>query len=421
MTPLFLLSIILVCLLLSAFFSGSEIALLRVRKEDIDKDLAKKKSPAVMAAKQLIESTSRLLVTILLGNNVVNILASAAAATLAVSLLGQQSGIIVSTVSMTLLVLVFSEVIPKAIAARIPHRFSYFVSLPLYLIHKLLKPIHFLFDVLIQPLVLFLAGGSEEKAKETTDEILHLARKVKQRTPERKEDEPLNIIASVAHAHEMTVEEIMVPRAEIFAFPISTPAKELIEKALEERYTRIPVYQENLDNIIGVIHFKELVEFVNNNGQELRRIVIPAMRIPPRKPILNLLSDMQHTFSHMAIVKDEFGVTLGLITQEDILEEIVGEIRDEFDAEELQTIKQINEDSYDVLGRLKVIDFNRASGWEIPAEPGDTLSGLVYNQLGRAPKSHDRVELDTYRFRVASVSGNRITRVLITKLKEKSA
>ena len=151
------------------------------------------------------------------------------------------------------------------------------------------------------------------------------------------------------------------------------------------------------------------------NGSDLHGIIKPVLRVPERKPILRLLGDMQRGFVHLAIVKDEFGVTQGLVTQEDILEEIVGEIRDEFDREELLTIRELPDASYQALGRVTVLDFNRETGWSVAAERGDTLSGLVFNALGRAPRKGDVVQMRDYELAVADISGTRITRVRVRK------
>jgi putative hemolysin len=226
------------------------------------------------------------------------------------------------------------------------------------------------------------------------------------------------IIGAAAGASEMTVSDIMISRAEVTAFPVETPAAAILEKVLEEHYTRVPVYEESIDHIIGVVHLKDLVKLVHNGGSDVRGILKNALRVPERKPILPLLADMQHAFVHMAIVKDEFNVTLGIVTQEDILEELVGEIRDEFDHEELLTIRRLDDDRYEALGRVKVLDFNRQSGWDIPAERGDTLAGLVFNELGRAPRRWERVALPGYEVVVADISGSRISQVRIRRFEE---
>jgi len=162
-----------------------------------------------------------------------------------------------------------------------------------------------------------------------------------------------------------------------------------------------------------------LVRGGGSNG--LHGILKPVLRVPERKLVLRLLADMQRAFVHMAIVKDEFGVTQGLVTQEDILEEIVGEIRDEFDREELLAIRPTGDGSFESLGRVSVLDFNRESGWSVPAELGDTLSGLVFNALGRAPGKGDTVRVPGYELRVADVSGSRVTQVRVSRASDADA
>lgn len=413
--------IVVACLILSGFFSGSETALMRLRAHEVERDLESSRGLAVIAARDLISNTSRLLVTILLGNNVVNILGSAVASAMAIELLGPERGIIVATVVMTAVVLIFSELLPKAIAARNPTRASYFVAVPLYLIHQLLRPAHFVIGKGVEPVIRLLTGSSSTDLKPSPDEILELA---KNALPELTADEgsstPVSIIRSVADAAEMTVDEIMISRAEMAAFPVERTAEAVLDEMLEERYTRVPVYTKDIDHILGVIHLKDLVAHVRAGNSDLHSILKPLLRVPERKPILRLLADMQRAFVHMAIVKDEFGLTEGLVTQEDILEELVGEIRDEFDAEELQAIKSIGDGNFEAIGRLKVLDFNRETNCAVPAEPGDTLGGLVFNTLGRAPRKGDRVSFPDYELVVNDVSGARITRLSVYARSEES-
>jgi len=251
-----------------------------------------------------------------------------------------------------------------------------------------------------------------------TEAVLRLARRTREGAPVGT---PLAIIGATAGAAEMTVEEIMVARTEIVAFPITTEPSALLESVLEERYTRVPIFEESIDHILGVVHLKDLIQHVRAEGGPLTAILKPVLRVPERKPILRLLTEMQRAFVHLAVVKDEFGVTQGLCTQEDILEEIVGEIRDEFDREELQTIRSYPDDTYQALGRVKVLDFNRETGWEVPAERGDSLGGLVFNTLGHAPRQGERVSLPGFEITVVGVSGSRITRVLIARDDEADA
>jgi CBS domain containing-hemolysin-like protein len=403
--------VIVVCLALSAFFSTSETALLRMREHEIEADIREARGPSAFAIRDLLNSTSRMLVTILLANCVVNILAPSVATALAVHWLGDQKGILVSTSVMTALILVFGEVLPKAFAAAHPRRVSHAVALPLYLLHKALWPVHVLFDLIIEPFVRLVAGSAGEGEQLTTvEDVVRLARAASAAQPDAQ---PLEIMGATAGAAEMTVKEIMVPRAEIVCFPVDINPAELLVKVMDERYTRVLIYEGSIDAIVGMVHLKDLVKLQSGGGGDLHQILKPVLRVPERKPILRLLADMQRNFVHMAVVKDEFGVTLGLVTQEDILEEIVGEIRDEFDREELLTIRELPGGGFQALGRLKVADFNRETGWEVPAQRGDTLAGLVWNALGHAPRKGDLVRVPGYEFTVADISGTRITQVRV--------
>jgi CBS domain containing-hemolysin-like protein len=405
--------LILVCLMLSAFFSGSETALLRLRSHEVETDAKASVSPGAPAARGLLQSTSHLLVTLLLGNNLVNILGASIASALAIYLLGEGTGILVATLTMTTVILIFCEILPKAVAARHPRGISYAVSLPLYLLHQLLRPVHFLFDKLIEPVVARLAGGRAGELGTLPEEVLRLARKARESEPD---SQPLAIIGATAGAANRRVEEIMTPRTEIVAFPCEISPPQLLEKVLEERYTRVPIYEGTIDRLLGVIHLKDLVKLVREEGEEIQSILKPVLRVPARKKILVLLQDMQRSFVHLAVVKDEFDVTLGLVTQEDVLEELVGEIRDEFDQEELLTIRRLPDGSYRSLGRIKVLDFNRQTGWQLPAESGDTLGGFLFNLLGRPPQRGDVVRVEGYELSVADLSGTRVTEVRVVEL-----
>lgn len=410
--------ILIVCLILSAFFSASETALLRVREQDLEDAGETAKGPATAAVRSLVSSTSRLLVTILLGNNVVNILGASVAAALAIQLFGPEKGITLSTAVMTILILFFCEIFPKALAASHPIGISRVVALPLYLFHQLLRPFHGLIDRIVEPAVRRITGDhAGGRNGLSSEEVLRMARAAR----DRAENKPMAIIGATSEAAEMTVSEIMVPRTEITAFAADTPAAELLEELLEERFTRVPIFGESIDDIRGAIHLKDLIVHVRSGAKDLGPILKPVIRIPERKRILDLLAEMQRGFIHMAIVKDEFAVTQGLVTQEDILEEIVGEIRDEFDTEELHEVRERADGSYDVLARVSVLDFNRESGWDVSAERGDTLGGLLFNTLERAPRRGEIVELSEYELQCLDVSGARVTRVKVRRKVEEEA
>ena len=374
--------IIVACLAASAFFSSSETALFRLRSHDLDGDNNESVGPADAAVRELTSSSSRLLVTILLGNNVVNILGASVASGLAIYFLGVELGIPVATVVMTTLVLLFCEVLPKAVAARHPRGVSRFVGLPLYLFHQMLRPIHGLFDRAIEPLVRRVTGGMAGDESLGPEEVLRLALEALDDVGDA--GSPLAIMGATSNAAEMDVSEIMVPRTEIEAYATDTPVSELIEQMLEGRYTRVPIYEESIDHVLGVIHMKDLIKLHRADGKELFGILKPVLRVPERKPILRLLTEMQRAFCHVALVKDEFGVTQGLVTQEDILEEIVGPITDESDIA-AGGIRPQADGSYIVEGTMTIRDLNRDLDWQLPDEEAPTVAGLVLHEAQLIP------------------------------------
>jgi len=407
--------VIVICLALSAFFSSSETALFRIRSHDMEEEMKGSGGPAAVAVRELTSSSSRLLVTILLGNNIVNILGASVASALAVQLLGFELGVPVATGIMTFLVLLLCEILPKAVAARHPLGVSMSVGLPLYIFHQLLRPMHALFDKVIDPIVRRATGGVDSGGGLSPEAVLRLAREIRE---DGGEGSPLAIIGATSEAAELHVTDIMVPRTEIEAYLASTSPAQMLEDMLASRFTRVPIYEDDIDNVLGIVHLKDLIKLVGADGQDVQAILKPVLRVPERKPILRLLADMQRAFCHMALVKDEFGVTQGLVTQEDILEEIVGEIRDEFDSEELFTIRKLRDGSYEVLGRVTVLDFNRESGWHVPAERGDTIGGLIFNTLERAPRKGEHVSVPGYDFVCVDVSGSRIARIHVIRTED---
>ena len=407
---------IFVCLGLSAFFSSSETALLRLKPEDLEEDINKTDEPAVMATKSLIQSTSKLLVTILLGNNVVNIFGAACASALAVLWFGPKMGLFISTFVMTALVLIFSEVIPKAFAARSPKTVAYFVSMPLYLIHKLSFPIHWLFDKYIDPWISKMVGGAESENQISTEDLIRQAGKIRQG---KLDGSPIAIIGSAARAGDLMVGDIMIPKARVFSASIDERPSEILKKMFANRYSRIPIYQGSVDSIQGVLHLRDLARSVseNSNFNDLKSLLRPVIRVPERTPILATLTEMQKKSIHMAIVKDEFSETSGILTHEDILEELVGEIRDEFDQVELKSLRKIKSGEYEASADLLVHDFNRETGWDLNFERGDTLNSLLINSLNRLAKPGDICDIGEYQIQVFNFRDNRPSLVRVIQKK----
>ena len=411
--------VILACFVLSAFFSAGETGLLRLRSHELQEDLDAARGPAAFAVRDLLNSTSRLLVTLLLFNNGVNILAASLTSALGTRYLGEW-GLFVTALVTTIVVFVLCEVLPKAFAAQHPRRVAYAVAMPLYVLHQAMRPVHLLYDRSVGPFIRWIGGGAGETPMSTSEEVMRLARQIPEGEGETV-GTPLAIIGATAGAAELTVKDIMVPRTEIFAYDVDTAPSELLDRVLEERYTRVPVYEESIDKVLGVVHLKDLVELVRQHGTNLSGILKPVLHVPERKPILRLMADMQRAFVHLAIVQDEFGVTLGMVTQEDILEELVGEIRDEHDREELLTIRKVDDTTYQAVGRVKIIDFNRQTGWRLEGERGDTLAGLLFNTLGRAPRKGEIVHVPGYEIVATDLSGTRVTQMRVHQLPEERA
>lgn len=405
--------LIAACLLMSAFFSGSETALMRLRLPRKDSQDGGESSVEQLTTRVLLRNIPRLLVTLLLGNNLVNILAASAASILVVGWLGPEKGILASTLGLTIIVLIFCELLPKSIAARHPGRIAYWASMPMYVLHKALTPLHWALGRAIDPLVDRM-GTEPEESKDQA--LLSEALEASTGKPGTR---AIDIMGSAARASQTTVREIMTPRTEIFAFPEQTSAKEALRKMTRSRYSRALIHDGDIDSVEGCCHLKDVAKASGcAKSKTLKSLCKDVLHVPESKPVLDLLGEMQESAIHMAVVKDEFGTTEGICTQEDILEEIVGEIWDEFDREEQRAIRKTQDNTYQAPGHAKVLDLNRKSGWEIQAEKGETIAGLVLRALGHMPKPGERVEQDGYLFQIKAVEKDRerITRIRVSRL-----
>jgi len=411
----YFLVLIFSCLVFSAFFSGSETALLKLNTRNLAKKLKENPSISLHAATELSGSTSSLLVTILLGNNVVNIFGAAAASSLAVSHFGEEKGLVVATSGMTILVLIFSEILPKTIAANNSFMVTKIVALPLYALHKLLTPIHWVFEKSINTLIKkFQANEDGEDGPASYEDLMMLAREVKPHSKKRGVT-PIRVIGATVKSSEIVLEEIMVNRAGIKSCSVDTHVDEALGILLNDRYTRLPVFDQSIDDVIGIVHLKDLVINQNSSDKDLKNLIRPIISFSERTKLFTALAIMQAKSSHMAVVKDEFGVTQGLVTLEDILEELVGEIRDEFDDEELNEIVNVGDDEFIVNSALLVSDVIKRTGIRIVAEKRDTLGGLIFNKLDGNVQVGSKLVEDDYEIEVTKIVNNMIKKVKIKK------
>jgi gliding motility-associated protein GldE len=420
----FKLVILFILLFFSAFFSGSEVAMFSLDRRKLKPKL--NNNPLIgRYLLDLIDHPRRLLVTILIGNTVVNVAASIIAVSLALEYYSSNPGIskdlilTVQIISITILVIIFGELAPKLWASKNPLTLSKAVAFPLYWISVILYPIAESLTEVIRASVSKIKID-KSKAAILPEEISHLADLGQERgTIEEGEH---GLIQSIVSFKSVAVYEIMTPRMDMVTVSVDTGFDDLLQTITTSGYSRIPLFKNNLDKIAGVIYAKDLLPYIGNI--ELRRQFNPsliarkAMFVPKTKMINNLMYEFQEKKMHIAIVVDEFGGTAGLISLEDIIEEIIGEIRDEYDKEE-NPITKLNDYSYLVLGKISIDELNELLNTEINSsnEDFETLGGLVLNQAGNIPREGYSFQLENYKFTVKEVFKKRINKVLIEKIK----
>ncbi|WP_457556067.1 hemolysin family protein [Candidatus Pyrohabitans sp.] len=398
--------------LLSAFFSGSETAYLAVSRAKVKK-LAKEGDPRAETLLYLVEHPNRVLVTILVGNNLVNITAASLATSLAINAFGSK-GVGIATGVVTLIVLLFGEITPKSFAATNAERVALLIARPIYFLMKLLSPLVLLLSKFAKLLVKSF-GGEVRLGPFITEEELKMLVEVGEELGAIEKEEK-EMISGIFEFGETDVREVMVPRIDMKCIPANESIESARRLILETGHSRIPVYEGSIDNIIGVLYAKDLLKYLNAESKKpesLREIVRPAYFVPETKKLDDLLREFQQNRIHMAIVVDEYGGTAGMVTLEDILEEIVGEIKDEYDLAEEEPLERINEREVVVDARMSIHDVNEALNIALPEEEFDTVGGLLFNTLGRIPSPGDEVEFEDAKLRVEKMRGRRIMKVRV--------
>ncbi len=404
---------------ISAFFSGSESAYFSLSRELIDR-LRETKTPTALRVVRLLSNPRRLLVTILLGNTVVNVSAASVATLLTADVsqnfhLPHSITIFIEVVVVTLILLILSELTPKVIAVKNPYQFAEKVSIPLSLFFYLFYPVTLILDK-FPALVSGVMATRVKRHFLSKDELKTLI-EISEEHGALEEDER-EMIHSIFEFSQTTVREIMVPRIDMVCVEINSSLDELIRVIKEKGHTRIPIYDGKIDNIVGIIHAKELLPFVNNNSKKEKKLadlVREPHFVPDTKRIDELLSELQQAKQHMAIVVDEYGGTAGLITLEDVIEEIVGEIQDEFDQENPLFVK-LSDNAYRVNAKIDLDELNEELGMKLPVDKNyESLGGLIYEQIGAVPRRKQEVKYGPYRFIVEKVQRNRIVEVIVIK------
>ncbi len=367
-----------------------------------------------------MDNARQLLISIVVGNTIVNITTASIAAILTFRLcaaLGfpEKIGILLDIIVVTFVLLVTSEILPKVIAVRKPAPFARKASGLLNFFYYIFYPISF-------PLARFTSllqnqmGLRREKALLSEEELKTLADVGEEHGALQKDEKEM--IHSIFEFGETMVKEIMVPRTDMVCVNINTPINQLMQIVRKKLHSRIPVYEDRIDNILGILYVKDLLPFITSRTKEkikLQKLTRPAYFVPEQKKIDELLREFQKERIHIALVVDEYGGIAGLVTLEDIIEEIVGEIQDEYD-KELPLYKELEDGSYIVNGRMPLEEINEELHLNLPTEEGvETISGFILSLLGSLPTAHELVEYDGYRFVVEEVAKNRILKVRIQK------
>ncbi|MDF2878479.1 MAG: hemolysin [Clostridia bacterium] len=360
---------------------------------------------------KLVENPSKLLGAILVGNNIVNIGASALATSLAIEYLGA-TGVGIATAVMTVLVLIFGEITPKSLAAQNSEKISLKVVRLLPLIIRVLSPITTVLMYITNTIIRFFGGNINQHQPFITEEELKTMINVGHEEGVLEAEEK-KMIHNVFEFNDAKVADVMIPRVNVVAMEIRSSYDELITVFKEERFSRIPVYDETIDNIVGVLYLKDLIfEDIQKEFFDITKYMRAPYFTFEFKMVAQLFNEMKEQIIPMAIIMDEYGGTAGIITMEDLVEEIVGEIQDEHDEENIE-IEVIKEDHYIVSGIVKIDVVNEMLGVNIESEDFDSIGGFVTGIFGRLPKAGEEIEYHNIKFIVESTNRNRIEKLRI--------
>lgn len=403
--------ILFILLCLSAFFSGAETALTTVNKLKI-RTLVEDNIKGAKTVSKLIEEPGKMLSAILIGNNIINISASAIATTMAIDFFGSKWIGLVTGI-LTLLILIFGEITPKSISTIYSEKISLLVAAPIYFITKLLTPVIFIVNKLCIGLMFFLRIDPTAKTSSMTENEL---RTILEYSHEEGiiESEERRMITNVVDFGDALAKDVMVPRIDMAFASVDLTYEELVQAFATEKYTRMPVYSESRDNVIGIVNLKDLF-FYNGSIEDFN--IVNIMREPyftyEFKKTSELLIEMRRDSISLAIVLDEYGATAGLITIEDLLEEIVGEIRDEYDYDEQDCIQAVSDYEYIVDGNTKLDEINEGLGLNIQSDDYDSIAGHIIYLLDHLPEEGESVTENDIVYTVTAVDKNRIDKIHI--------
>ncbi|NUC74020.1 HlyC/CorC family transporter [Haloterrigena sp. SYSU A558-1] len=410
---------VLLLIALSAFFSSSEIAMFNLPKHRLE-GMVEDGVPGAKLVKSLKNDPHRLLVTILVGNNIVNIAMSSIATAILSLHFGGLVGVLLATFGITALVLLFGESVPKSYAVENADTWSVRIARPLKATEYFLFPLIVLFDYLTRQVNRLIGStGAIESPYVTRDEIQEMIE-----SGEREgvlEEEEHEMLQRIFRFNNTIVKEVMTPRLDMTAVPKDAGIDEAIETCIQSGHARVPVYEGSLDNVLGVVHIRDLVRDLNYgeteaDDLELEDLIQPTLHVPESKNVDELLTEMRENRMHMAIVIDEFGTTEGLVTVEDMIEEIVGEI---LKSGEDEPIEQLDDRTVIVRGEVNIEDVNEALTIDLPeGQEFETIAGFIFNRAGRLVEEGEEITYDGVRITVETVENTRILKARLRKLEQ---
>lgn len=409
-TDVIRLVLVVVCLVLSAFFSSSETALTTVNLIRI-RNLADNGDKAAAWVLKARRDQSKMLGAILIGNNVVNLSASSMLTVLVTDVFGSQA-VGAATGVLTLLVLLFGEITPKTIATLEAEKNALRFARVICLLMTILTPVIFVVNLLSGGVLRLLGVDPNKPTDSITEDELRTIVEVghEKGVIESEEKEMINNVFDLGDS---VARDIMVPRIDMSFVDVEASYEELMEIFRRDHYTRLPVYEDNTDNVIGIINMKDLILLEDRAAFSVRDYLRQPLFTFESKKLSELMIEMRKTSNNIVIVLDEYGATAGLITLEDILEEIVGDIRDEFDADEEDELKEISKGEYLADGSMNLDDINDRLGLELVSEDFDSLGGFMIDRLEHLPAEGEEVDTEEVRLVVEKVNKNRIDKVHI--------
>ena len=402
--------ILVLLLFLSAFFSSAETSLTTINPIKV-RTLIENGNKRAMTLQKVIEQHGKMLSAILIGNNIVNISASSLATTMAIEIWGNFA-VGIATGILTILVLLFGEIVPKNIAMIKSEPLALFFAPIIYGLMWILTPVIFIIDTIAGFFLKLVHINPGQKNPMTENEL----RTYVDVSHEDGviESEEKDMIINVFDFSDSVAKDIMIPRIDMITIEENAGYHELMTLFRECMYTRIPVYKDDRDNIIGLVNIKDFILVNDKDTFRVSDIIRDAYYTYEFKKTADLLMEMKQTTNNVAFVLSEYGACVGMITLEDLLEEIVGEIRDEYDEDEDEFIKKVSKDCYLIDGNRKLDDINDALGTKLESEDYDSIAGLVLQILDRMPTAGEEVQTpDGIRIKVESINQNRITKVLL--------